>query len=423
MEELSGNKKSNVLQPAGTFPNHLDHFIRHLGLQKAQLAKELGVSPGTLSHYITGRRAVPDDRRILFSKLLKRSIDDLFPFPETISELSSSQKFNATNRQQEPVNISGAHDQGGTLSLSALEQLSAHNVNLLHEWLVNSLEDGTRLRWQLYYTGRNTLTSDGLLNQILKLEVLAQHPRERAIIQRMLAQNYQLAGSLARDRFQYRTANDYFQKALHAIDKEDFPDMAATAIARQGLVYLRQGHIDKALPRYREAAVIAHHAAPYIHAYVLSGLAETYARKGERDLCYQTLDEAEHDLRRGYYVPEEDFAYVQPSLQSLEDARGECFILLGEIQQGLHYLQSAQQQLDEKNSRNHCRLVMQHAEAFLASGHPDQCVRYALEGLQIACTIESASNINWAREIYEKLVTSKWHKERVVKQLAEALLQ
>ncbi|EFH80275.1 helix-turn-helix transcriptional regulator [Ktedonobacter racemifer] len=84
MEELSEKKKLSTLQPTGTFPNNLDRFICHLGLQKAQLAKELGVSPGTLSHYISGRRAVPDDRRIQFSKLLKQSVDDIFPAPKAL---------------------------------------------------------------------------------------------------------------------------------------------------------------------------------------------------------------------------------------------------------------------------------------------------------------------------------------------------
>jgi hypothetical protein len=92
---------------------------------------------------------------------------------------------------------------------------------------------------------------------------------------------------------------------------------------------------------------------------------------------------------------EEDFAYVRPTLQSLEDARGECYVLLGEIDKGLSYLQSAQKQLNQKNTRNYCRLLMQHAEAFFAADQPDQCARYTLEGLQLAasCGLIEASTI------------------------------
>jgi len=43
---------------------------------------------------------------------------------------------------------------------------------------------------------------------------------------------------------------------------------------------------------------------------------------------------------------EEDFISVYLTLQSLEDARGECYVLPGETDKGLHYLQFAQKRQD-----------------------------------------------------------------------------
>jgi hypothetical protein len=54
-----------------------------------------------------------------------------------------------------------------------IEKLLNRKVARMQKWVLDSLEDGTRLRWQLYYTSSNTLTEEGLFNQISKLEFLA----------------------------------------------------------------------------------------------------------------------------------------------------------------------------------------------------------------------------------------------------------
>ncbi|GHO78431.1 hypothetical protein KSD_62020 [Ktedonobacter sp. SOSP1-85] len=310
-----------------------------------------------------------------------------------------------------------------TIDLDELETLFSRKLARLQEWVLEGLEDGTRLRWQLYYTSGNTLTEDGLRNQIIKLEQLADEGGPaHAKICRVLAQNYQLAGSLARDKFHYTMALDQFHKAHIAAEESQSFDMVATAVARQGLALLRQENVEKALALYRNACQIAVKADPLTKAYVTSGLAEALARNGLRDECYRTLDQAELLFERAQGVPlEEDFSYVRLSLQSLEDSRGECYVLLGEPLKGLEYLQTAAESLDQKISRNYCRLLMQQAEAFLVAEQPDLCVQYALQGLQIARMIESTSNINWSREVYMKLRTSKWKNEGVVSELKAAI--
>ena len=312
-----------------------------------------------------------------------------------------------------------------SLSPQEIETLFTRKMARLQTWIVEGLEDGTRLRWQLYYTNRNTLTEDGLLSQIMKLELLADDGgKDHTRICQVLAQNYQLAGSLSRDQFRYHEAERYFRKAHSIASETNLPDLSASALARHGLVFLRQEQIDKALKLYRNAADAAEHTEPYTKAYVLSGLAEVLARHGFASECYQRLDEAEHLLDRVQSIPlEEDFAYVQPTMQSLQDSRGECFVLLGEPLKGLDYLQSAESKLYQKMGRNHCRLLMQQSEAFLAADQPDQCVQQALKGLYIAHQLESESNINWSREIYAKLQQSKWKNEATIGELQVAISQ
>ncbi len=307
-----------------------------------------------------------------------------------------------------------------------IDRLLARKLTRLQSWVVDSLEDGTRLRWQLYYTSRNSLTENGLLSQIARLEQLAndggdQHQR----VCRILAQNYQLAGSVARDRFQYTKALELFQKAEKLHEDTQLPDLTATAIARQAIALLRKDperYLDQSLTLYSSALDAGKHAEPYTQAYVFSHNAEALARKGDYDGCIRSLDQAEALLSRAVNIPiEEDFAYVHSSLQSLADSRGECYVWLGKPEKGLEHLQAAQKRLNQKMSRNNCRLLMLQSEAYLAAGQPDACVQQALKGLEVAHTLESTSNINWASEILTKLHSSAFRNEPVVDELYEAI--
>jgi transcriptional regulator with XRE-family HTH domain len=307
-----------------------------------------------------------------------------------------------------------------------IDRLIARKLVRLQNWVIDGLQDGTQLRWQLYYTSRNSLTDDGLLSQIARLEQLADDGGEHyQRVCRILAQNYQLAGSLTRDRFQYTKSLEYFQKAEQLHEDIQLPDLTATAIARQAVALLRKDqakYLNKSLALFSRAVDQAKHAEPYTHAYVLSGYAEALARKGNYDKCIKSLDQAETLLSGVTTVPiEEDFAFVRLTLQSLADSRGECYVLLGKPEKGLEYLQAAQTKLDQKMSRNNCRLLMQQSEAYLAAGSPDACVQQALKGLELARVLESTSNVHWASEILTKLRSSAWSRESVVDELQEAV--
>jgi transcriptional regulator with XRE-family HTH domain len=307
-----------------------------------------------------------------------------------------------------------------------INRLLVRKLTRMQHWVVESLEDGTRLRWQLYYTSRNSLTEDGLLSQVARLEQLADDGGDHyRYVCRILAQNYQLAGSLARDRFQYTKSLEYFQKAERLHEDTQLSDLTAAAVTRQGVALLRKDperYLQKSLALYNSALNTAKRAEPYTKAYVYSRYAEALARKGNYDECIKALDQAEMLLSSVANVPiEEDFAYVRLTLQSLADSRGECYVLLGKPEKGLEHLQAAQKGLDQKMSRNTCRLLMQQAEAYLAAGLPDTSVHQALHGLEVARGLESTSNINWACEIHAKLRSSAFRNEPVVDQLYEAI--
>lgn len=310
------------------------------------------------------------------------------------------------------------------LDIEKLERLSERSTLQFKPTRLKSLEDGVRSRWQMYYSSSNQITEEGLLEQIEVLEELADNGGgDIKRIARVLSQSYQLVGTLARDDFKYSRAKKYFRNALDFAKVSQSPDLISTSVARHALVLLRQERQEDALLMYYEAVDLAKNAQPIVRAYINSRLAEVQARKGLHSDCYRTLDIAEKLLNKsGNVLLEDDLAFVRLTIQSLRDDRGECYVLSGQPWKGIEYLQIAQKLLDRNQSRNHCRLLMQLAEAFLVAEEPDACVEHAIEGLQIARMLGSAGNINWANEIHEKLLNSPWKNEIVVGKLGAAIV-
>lgn len=311
------------------------------------------------------------------------------------------------------------------LNLDRIEQLTRQRTLQVQPSLLQNLETDIQKRWQMYYSSSNQIIHVGLLEQIEVLEQLIDEGKGDAKhLSRLLSQNYQLAGILARDDFKYSRAKKYLKDALDCARNAQSPDLIATSIARHALVLLRQERIDEALQMYTEAAEMVKQAQPLVRGYINAGLAEALARNGSRDICYRTLDLAEKFLSQSQStLLEDDLTFVRLTLQSLQDKRGECYVLSGQPWKGIEHLQRAEKSLDLTLSRNYCRLLFQQAEAFLAAGEPDTCVYYAINGLQIARTLGSIGNINWASEIHTKLLTSLWKNEPIVGKLGAAIVR
>lgn len=310
------------------------------------------------------------------------------------------------------------------LNIDTLEKLSERSIGLLKPVMLKGFEDSIQSRWQLYYSSSNQATREGLIDQIEMLEQLADigGVDERRLA-RILSQHYQLAGNLARDDFKYRRARNYLRDALDFAREAQSPDLIATSVTRHAVVLLRQQREEDALRLCYEARDLASSAQPIVRGYIYSVLAESLARQGLQDECYRSLDLAEKffERARGSSL-EDDLAFVRLTVQSLQDKRGECYVLSGQPWKGIEYLQVAEKLLDRNLQRDYCRLLFQQAEAFLAAGEPDICVEYAIEGLQLARTIGSPGNINWASEIHEKLLASSWRNEPVVGRLGAAIV-
>ncbi len=401
--------------------------IEH-GYTQRDLGEYLGYSEETITAWECGRRRPAGENFARLARLLEINEQELADAihkarlevylrktPRTSVLLLDESVNNDMNRRQ-------AFQIFGAAGAAALDW--ERGLLKLQDLMLDSLEDSTRAHWQLYYTSSNAVAEDGLLDQIHLLEQFADAGAgDQQRIDLIMIQNYQLAGTLARDDFRYNMAKKYFLEAYRLAIRCHSSDLAATAVARYGLVFLRQERFEEALAIYQKAFELSKQTQAHVKAYIHSELAEALARNKQKSACYRELDRAQQFLDRARAIPvEENFTHIRLTAQSLEDTRGECHVLLGEPHQGLECLRSALGRLDPTMSRRRCRLLMQQAEAHLAANDPVECVGCTLEGLQLALTLQSKGNINWATELHTKLKRSPWRNEQVVDELGAALV-
>ena len=268
------------------------------------------------------------------------------------------------------------------LDINKIERFYGYSSIQLKPAVLKRFDDSIRSRWEIYYSSSNQVTEEGLTQQIEALEQIEDNGGgDTQHVARLLSQYCQLAGTLARDNFKYSTAKKYFREALDFAKECQSPDLIAASVARHALVLLRQEREEDALHMYGEAVDLAKKAQPLVRAYINTGFAEAQARKRLQNDCHRTLDIAEKLLdKAGKISSEDDIAFVRLTIQSLQDDRGECYVLSGQPLKGIEYLQRAEKKLDRNLTRNYCRLLMQQAEAFLAAQDPDTCVTYTLKG-------------------------------------------
>ena len=79
--------------------NKLSYYRRLRGISQKQLADLIGVTPGTISHYESGRRLPNIQMALKLAQILEVSVEDLFS-PEIIQdEMSSETKYTSPSRQ------------------------------------------------------------------------------------------------------------------------------------------------------------------------------------------------------------------------------------------------------------------------------------------------------------------------------------
>ncbi len=168
-------------------PNHLLRRERERrGWSQRRVAEQLGTTEDKVSRWERGEVTPSPFYREKLCILFEKDAGELGFIDEqsSLKESFDGQKLSLEDVESDDMDkyrrqalqilgITGTSLLIGSPSmLKEVETLFTRRMARLQTWVLDSLEDGTRLRWQLYYTSNNSLTEEGLLSQITKLEQL-----------------------------------------------------------------------------------------------------------------------------------------------------------------------------------------------------------------------------------------------------------
>jgi len=159
------------LEAAKAYPNNIGWWIKKQGYTQEEIADAIGIARRTLSNYIAGRRVTPRHYLEKIAQTIGCDIEELTV--QSIGDTNLSPQETSATQQGKgsiPHEESDDMDRRQTLlvlgaagaslitripalaSLEEIEKRFARRTARLQSWLLESLEDGTRSRWQLYYT-------------------------------------------------------------------------------------------------------------------------------------------------------------------------------------------------------------------------------------------------------------------------------
>ncbi|GHO48578.1 hypothetical protein [Ktedonospora formicarum] len=388
MEEQQ--RQRNELPPPGTFPNHLDQRIRHLGFQKARLAKELDVSPTTFSLYVTGRRAVPHDLRTPHTGALTCSVDELFPpyAQETPSQVGLQEKLH-TQRQHHPriahqqallpvhvfsvdiISTTGVlwfalkqkqwkmlveSYSGDVASCSTLQsQLDQEYMYSRRQSLVSiaalpilfiarlgkgaetpsyGAEDllpycaaSVTACWHLMRGSDFAIVEEIIAKYVPALEYLAQHPSAyQTEAARLATQVFRLRGILALHRDDQHARETYFRQAVLYGKMLHAPDLRTAALI--SLAY-HQSNPNHAGNVYEQALPLDHTQVPLLQSRLYAELAVVSAKKKQHQLALEYLRRSQ-DLYPEQQERDPSFLCAEFSPSSLIMENGRTYLALHE---------------------------------------------------------------------------------------------
>lgn len=472
MEERQ--KTTSELPPAGTFPNQLDHFIRHLGLQKSQLAKALGVSSTTLSLYIAGRRAVPDDRRVKCAELLHCRVEDLFPPPtfsfesgsyshdnittgydplrspsfpvisRDVQEEDSKERNDAMRKQprrlflQQGINTARAaflgslSPQFADMELAERLTQALKKTSSIDEIFLQHLEATTRQNRKRFVLAKNSsedirsLSHDVSVHLTTLTSLLERPLFMRQPLCALAGETAQLLGDICFFERNADTANRYYDVAMEAAQEAQNEVLQAVIVGRRSFVPLYAGDTRLAFSLIQHALQLAsHEASNEIRAWLSVVEAEAQAALGNEQACETALQHAEQWLDQHQdgistcTFPTEP-SYAPLNRQRLRGYKGACYLRLRLPQKAQPILRDSFASMNTTSLHRQSITLIDLAQTYALQGEVEAMTTYAAQALQALEQTRSPSVLQ--RFLALRQEVAPWQETTSLKQLDQHLV-
>ena len=406
-----------------------------LSYTQAMLADFAQVGEATIQRAESGRPLRPDTIQQLcsfFSERYERPVkpDELglvyeelqTPSPQSPEQISTLLMSNLLDNQAFLAKLRQSVAQDSVIPTENISGLMRPSGSRLDEDQVTFFESMLLTQWNSYYTGGTESVIHGLdvfLKELEKLAQIAQGTVLHHRVLRLLALGYQLQNCVLRDRRQYPQASIAYQKAFNIAQELEDNELAASALARQGVALVQQSKAKQAILYLDNALnIIEARSLPKLQGYILQALSEAYAQDQQAYESWSHLERAQAITVQ----PGQELSFIRFNPSSTVAQKGVDSVFLGEYRKAIELIDQSLKIYDPRGVSGRARLIAMKAEAYFKIGSLDASINNAKEALTLAQTVGLHKIVDRIIKLHAELQQSRWREEASISQLGHMLI-
>jgi len=307
-----------------------------------------------------------------------------------------------------PPALFGLQQLGNTTPLSAEEVLPFCVAGMSACW---SLSKGNEL----------SVVERSLSSYLSSLvTIVQQSSKHQSMAASLASQGYQIACILALQQNRLKDREAYGKQAIEYGQLAGDPNLLVAAMILQAGTYYHAKHPTKTLRMYQETLPYIGRVTPLLQGRVYVGLAEAYARCGQKQEALTHLGLA-YDTFPQHPENDPSFDFADCSFSSLFLWDGRTRLELDQPDEALQTFNNLQN-LKNISERTRIAIINHQAEASVILGDLEQSRAYVIAGRDGAVALGSEKRYNEAYGIYQQM-RILWRNDPRVKELADLFVR
>ncbi len=219
---------------------------------------------------------------------------------------------------------------------------------------------------------------------------------------------------------QYQRALAMYHQSFNLASELQDVEMMSAIRVREAIVSMRQEQPLQAITTLSEALkLVRGQGFHQLRGNALVILSEAYAKAGQANACWQTIDMAEQVLQQKGQTRERSFRTISPAFVAAH--KGVDALIIHDYDRALALIEKSLKIYNPTLTPEHARLLARKAEAYYGKKEIVEAASTASEALAMSYAVGASNTISRVKDLYTLMEQSQWRRESAVVHLGMAL--
>jgi tetratricopeptide (TPR) repeat protein len=281
--------------------------------------------------------------------------------------------------------------------------------------------DMVQLTYMLWIADQAPIMEEKLqeLTATLDQALISYHGEFLKPAQQLLAYTHLMRGRMAFDRLDFAAASGHFTEVIELGYELNDPDIITTGMVYQGSLLRKRGRFETAIRRFESAKPYAEAATEAVRGIYHVNFSTVYADNGQEKLFLEAIEaalEIAKDMKDSITGLANDF-----SIDDVLWAQAGGFAELWKPADALKIYEQTDKLRPFRPLRELGAYTIDKGEAFLKLGDLEQGIALTIKGIQLATEYQSKRHLGWVEKTYNRLMVLPIGKDKRLNTLRDAL--